>query len=212
MAAVFLVGVLADSAGPAQQALIADLLPEEKRASGFGILRVIFNLAVVIGPLIGGLLAVYNYLLFVRLRRSHQPDHSRDHVILPCRETWKPKVEEGKPQESMGKTFHDYGKVLADSAFTWFLLASALMVLVYVQMNTTLAVYLRDVHGVNERGFSYILSLNAGMVVLFQFPITRRDRKIPPADGDDGRAPCSTRSDSRCTALSAFSCSSCWRW
>ena len=33
---------------------VADLLPEEKRAQGFGILRVAFNVSVTIGPLIGG--------------------------------------------------------------------------------------------------------------------------------------------------------------
>jgi MFS family permease len=47
------------------------------------------------------------------------------------------------------------------------------MVLVYMQMNTTLSVYLRDMHGVSEQGFGYIMSLNAAMVVLFQFTITR---------------------------------------
>jgi len=53
-------------------------------------------------------------------------------------------------------------------------------VLVYIQMNTTLAVFLRDNYGVNEQGFSYILALNAAMVVLFQFPITRRIARYRP--------------------------------
>ncbi len=179
VAAVFLVGLVADAAGPAQQALVADLLPEEKRASGFGILRVIFNLAVVIGPLIGGLLAVYNYLyLFIADAVTSIITAAIMHFSL--RETWSPKVEEGKTQELMVQTFKDYGKVLKIRSYTWFLLASTLMVLVYIQMNTTLAVYLRDFHGVDERGFSYILSLNAGMVVLFQFPITRKIEKYRP--------------------------------
>jgi MFS family permease len=69
---------------------------------------------------------------------------------------------------------------LRDKAFVWFLGASALMVLVYIQMNTTLAVFLRDNYGVNEQGFSYILALNAAMVVLFQFPITRRVTRYRP--------------------------------
>ncbi len=177
--AVLLVGVLADSAGPAQQALVADLLPEEKRASGFGILRVVFNLAVVIGPLIGGLLAASSYMLLF-VSDAVTSLITAGIMAVALKETWKPSQTAGEPQESMGKTFRDYGKVLEDTAFTWFLLASALMVLVYVQMNTTLAVYLRDVHGVDERGFSYILSLNAAMVVLFQFPITRRIEHYRP--------------------------------
>ena len=51
------------------------------------------------------------------------------------------------------------------------------MTLVYQQMYTTLAVYLRDTHAVSEQGFGYIMSLNAGMVVLFQFWISRRISK-----------------------------------
>jgi MFS family permease len=94
-------------------------------------------------------------------------------VYFVLKETHHPKTE-GEAQESMAETFKGYGVALRDTAFIWFLGASALMVLVYMQMNTTLAVYLRDVHGVNEVGFSYILSLNAAMVVLFQFWITRQ--------------------------------------
>lgn len=177
--AALLVGLLADAAGPAQQALVADLLPEEKRASGFGILRVGFNLAVVIGPLIGGLLATQSYLLLF-IADAVTSLITATIVYFALEETWHPRVEEGQAPESIGQTFRDYRKVLRDTAFTWFLIASALMVLVYIQMNTTLAVYLRDVHGVDERGFSYILALNAAMVVLFQFPITRWIEKYRP--------------------------------
>jgi MFS family permease len=80
----------------------------------------------------------------------------------------------------MAQTFGGYRHVLRDTAFVWFLGASVLMVLVYMQMNTTLAVYLRDTHGVSVRYFGYILSLNAGMVVLFQFPIARWISKYRP--------------------------------
>jgi MFS family permease len=58
-----LVGLLADVGGPAYQAAVADILPEGQRAGGFGLLRVVFNLAVVIGPAIGGLLVSRSYLL-----------------------------------------------------------------------------------------------------------------------------------------------------
>jgi len=46
-------------------------------------------------------------------------------------------------------------------------------VLTYMNMNTTLGVYLRDTYNVPESGYGGLLSLNAAMVVLFQFPITR---------------------------------------
>ena len=49
-----------------------------------------------------------------------------------------------------------------------------LMTSVYMQINSTLPVYLRDIHGVPEQSYGFLLSVNAAMVVLFQFWITRR--------------------------------------
>ncbi len=61
-----------------------------------------------------------------------------------------------------------------------FIFANILIGIVYVQMNSTLAVYLRDFHGIAEQQFGYIMSLNAAMVVVMQFGITRRIRSKPP--------------------------------
>jgi MFS family permease len=169
--AAALVGLFANLGGPAQHAMVADLLPEEKRAEGFGILRIAANLAVTIGPAIGGLLASRSYmLLFV----SDAVFSTLTALIVwvALRET-KPPTSAENPTETLAQTFGGYGKVLHDRIFMYFIGASILMVLVYMQMNTTLSVYLRDMHGVSEQGFGYIMSLNAAMVVLFQFTITR---------------------------------------
>jgi MFS family permease len=177
-AVALLVGLLANSGGPARQAMVADLLPDEKRAQGFGILRVMANLAITIGPLIGGLLASRSYmLLFICDAVASLITAGIAYVAL---EESRPADPEDAPQETMARTFGGYLDVVRDGAFLWFLAASALMVLVYMQMNTTLAVYLRDAHGLTTQSFSYILSLNAGMVVLFQFSITRWVTKYRP--------------------------------
>lgn len=173
-----LVGLFANASGPAAQAMVADLLPTKKRAEGFGILRVVINLAITIGPMIGGLLAARSYLaLFIADAISSTI--TAIVVAVAMKET-KPETSEDTAQESMLQTFGGYWKVVQDSAFMLFIVASILMVVVYMQMNSTLPVYLRDVHGISEQGFGYILSLNAGMVVLFQFPITRRLRHLRP--------------------------------
>jgi MFS family permease len=165
------VGTFANIAGPAQQAMVADLVPEKKRAQGFGILRVVANLAVVIGPMIGGLLATRSYLLLF-ICDAISSLITAVIVAIALKET-RPTSPEDAAQETMAQTFKGYLDVVKDGVFVLFLGASILMVIVYMQMNTTLAVYLRDNHGITERGFSYILSLNAAMVVLLQFPVTR---------------------------------------
>jgi len=55
--AIAIVGIFQDIAGPARQAMIADLVPEELRPDAYGIFRIVFNLSVTIGPAIGGFMA-----------------------------------------------------------------------------------------------------------------------------------------------------------
>jgi len=172
------VGVLADTSGPARQAMIADILPEEKRPQGYGIFRVAFNLSVVIGPAIGGILAARSYLLlFITDAVVSLITAALVFRFIP--ET-KPEASPDQPQESVAGSFSGYLRVMRDGAFMLFLGASILMALVYMNMNTTLGVYLRDSHGIPEAGYGWLLSLNAAMVVLFQFPITRRIENAPP--------------------------------
>ncbi len=173
-----IIGLLSDVGAPAREAMVADLLPEKQRADGFGILRVVMNLAVTIGPAVGGLLAAQSYmLLFISDAVTSLITAAIIYFILP--ET-RPTSASTEESESMMTTFAGYGKIMRDGFFMAFIGASILTVIVYSQMNSTLGPYLRDVQGVPEQGFGYILSLNAAMVVLFQFAITRRIAKYPP--------------------------------
>jgi len=173
-----IVGLFGNIGGPAQQAIIADLLPEGKRVEGFGLLRIVANLAVTIGPAIGGILATHSYL-WLFIIDAIASTITAIIVLFVIPET-KPEAPTDKPSESILQTLGGYFKVARDGLFMAFILASILMILVYMQMNTTLPVYLRDVHGVPDQGYGYIISLNAGMVVLFQFWITRRIKRLPP--------------------------------
>ena len=172
------IGLFGNTGGPAQQAMVADLLPEEKRAHGFGIFRVMANLAVTIGPAIGGMLAAKSYLLLF-ICDAVASTITAGIVLLAIRET-KPTSHAGTSEQTMTQTFGGYLEVLRDNTFVLFIGACILMTAVYMQMNTTLSVYLRDVHSVSEQGFGYILSLNAAMVVLFQFAIARKISRYRP--------------------------------
>ncbi len=172
------IGILNNVGGPAQNAMVADILPEEKRQEGFGVLRVVGNLAWIIGPTIGGLLANRSYfLLFVT------------NAVLSCAVAaiFYRFVPETKPQEpaktkeeSVLQTLVGYKIALRDYAFMAFLAASILMMVVYLQAYNTLSVYLRNYHGINPQGYGFLLTSSAITVVLFQFWITRRVKQFPP--------------------------------
>jgi len=173
-------GLVGNIGGPAVNAMMADILPEKQRAQGFSILRVVVNLSVSFGPMIGGLLAGYNFFyLFVA-----------DFVIsmitglivyLKIPET-KPQADENHPEaeQSLWGTLTGYRHILRDTVFLGFLLLTLLTNLVYMQMNSSLSVFLRDLHGISSQKYGYILSLNAIMVVLMQFWITSRITRYKP--------------------------------
>jgi MFS family permease len=175
--AVF-VGLLSDVAGPAQGAMVADLLPEEQRADGYGILRVAANISWIIGPVIGGFLATRSYLLlFILDAISSLITAVIVYRMIP--ET-KPVDAEDKPPETILQTVKGYAVVAADRLFVAFMFASMLMTMAYLQLYSTLSVYLRDVHGLQDSGYGALMSINATAVVVFQFSITRRIRTRPP--------------------------------
>ena len=175
--AVF-VGILTEAGGPARQAMVADLLPEEKRTNGYGIMRVAFNLSAAIGPAIGGLLVRSSYL-YLFLADAIISLITAFLVWRSMPET-KPDGRPGVAEESVASTFQGYGTVLRDRIFILFLMAAILTGFVYMNLNTTLGVFLRDSHGIDEAGYGLLVSLNAAMVVVLQFPITRRIEGYAP--------------------------------
>ena len=173
-----IVGTLSNIGGPAHQAVVADLLPEEKRAEGYGIIRVMFNAAVIIAPATAGLLIARSYML-IFIVDSVISVVAAAIVFFALPET-KPQRPAHVQPESMRQTFAGYGQVFRDIPFVAYVVVSVLATLVYMNMNTTLGVFLHDRHGLAELGYGSLLSINAILVVLFQFWITRRLEKFKP--------------------------------
>ena len=172
------IGLLSDVAGPAHQAMLADILPERQRQEGFGILRVVANMAWIIGPTIGGFVAKQSFLALFIID-----------AVISCivavlfyflvSET-KPQAHPDQQHETIFQTFKGYGVVIRDGAFMAFLVAGMIMGAVYQQMYNSLSVYLRDVHGIEPSGYGFMLTASAIVVILFQFTVTRLVKRRPP--------------------------------
>lgn len=171
-------GLFSDIGHPAQQAMVADLLKGEQRAEGFSLLRIVANLAVTFGPMIGGLLAGISYLLLFIIDAVASTITAV--IVFNAIPETKPAENRERPAESLLETLVGYGRVLKDRLFLAFVFAMILMLTVYTQMYGTLSVFLYRVHDVPAQGFGYLMSMNAAMVVLFQFWITRSIRGFPP--------------------------------
>jgi MFS family permease len=173
-----IVGTLSSIGHPAHEAVVADLLPPEKRAEGYGIIRVIFNLAVIIAPAIAGLLIARSYILLFIVDAVISLVAAA--IVLFALPETKPQTHGRAKPETMKQTFAGYDRVFKDTPFVAFIGVTVIMTLVYMNMNSTLGVFLRDQRGLPEIGYGSLLSINAILVVLFQFWIARRFEKYRP--------------------------------
>lgn len=174
----FVVGLLGEVASPARQAMVADMLPAEQVGEGFGVMRVAGNLAWIVGPTIGGLLAAESYMLLFILDAITSLITAV--IVYKLVLETRPQPSDEQPSQSFLETVAGYRHVAADKMFVAFLITSMLMMIVYQQMYNTLSVYLRDVHGVSAQGYGFMLSIDAATVVLFQFWVTRKVKPYPP--------------------------------
>jgi MFS family permease len=182
-------GLLGSVGGPARGALMTDILPPEKRTEGFGIFRIAFNVSALIGPILGGLIftATGTYvLLFIFDAITSIATAIIVFIKIPeTKPEAKPKVQGEisqiqNQQGSFKDTMQGYFKVLGDGVFMFYVLVVALMSLVYMQLNSTLSVFLLNEYIFPANWFGYLISVNAAIVVLFQGMISRLIRKAPP--------------------------------
>jgi MFS family permease len=163
---------------PAQLAMTADLLGPRKRANGFGIQRVVINSTFALGPLAGG---------FIGPRIGYLPLFVMDAltsyfvalIVFSKLPETQPKKDQNAHSENFAETLAGYRRVLQDGTFVAFILISILTVTAYMQMSTTLSVYLIKFQHMSESFFGMLVMLNALMVVFLQFSISRWASKQP---------------------------------
>lgn len=91
----------------------------------------------------------------------------------------QPDKGSGSSGENFAQTLAGYKRTLQDGIFVAFVLISILTVTVYMQMSTTLSVYLVKFQHMSGSFFGTLVMLNALMVVFLQFSISRWASRQP---------------------------------
>ena len=171
-------GVFGAIGWPAQLAMTADLLGPQKRANGFGIQRVVINSTFALGPLAGGFFGPrIGYLpLFIL---DALTSYFVALIVFSKLPETRPTPGAGTSGKSLFQTLAGYGRVLQDRTFLAFILISILTVSAFMQMSTTLSVYLIKFQDMSETFFGALVMLNALMVVCLQIPITGWVSRLP---------------------------------
>lgn len=158
---------------PAWHAMIADTLSDEQYAEGFGIVRIVDNLAAMIAPAIGGLLASVSYVLLFSLDILSSTI-AAIFVARYLKDTQARTSADKMTKQSMGSIFRGYIVALKDFKLIAVTVLTVLVGLAHFQLLFAFPVFLRDVHSFAPKVYGGLMSLAGAMVILFQFSLTRK--------------------------------------
>ncbi|MFD2680094.1 MDR family MFS transporter [Bacillus seohaeanensis] len=199
-----LAGVFGAFYWPASQAMVADVVDEKDRSSVFAVFYTSINIAVVIGPILGGIFYVhYRFelllvaalicmmlsLLLMKMTRETAPQNQERLLVT-----------EGKKKawhSVITAQFKDYKVIIQDRTFLLFIIAGILVAQTFMQLDLLFPVYIKDTVEqatlfsigdwsltlVGEQIFGFILSENGFLVALLTVVVTKwvtkfRERNI----------------------------------
>lgn len=158
LGAALVLGAIADMYRPASQAMIADVVPPEKRATAFSLLFWAINLGFAAAVALGGLLAEKSFAaLFWADAATTLVFAGLVAALIP----------ETRPQARAGAPAPDALAPYKDAAFAPFLFINFLVVLVFMQFQTALPEAMRRA-GASTAEYGYALALNGLLIVLLQ--------------------------------------------
>ncbi|MBZ0304055.1 MAG: MFS transporter [Anaerolineae bacterium] len=148
-------------------AMVADVVDDvHQRTEAYALIRMAQNLGIAIGPAVGGALIVVSYSLtyyltaFVNVLLA-------GFIIVFLTETLGPQlIESLRPPGG-------YGPLLRDRAFMIFCAIFVLIQMIVALVFGLLSVYAKENFGIPENQYGLIVVINAVMVVLFQYRMTR---------------------------------------
>jgi MFS family permease len=157
-------------------AMMADLIPADKRIDGYSMLRMSNNVGVALGPAIGGFIAASSYTLAFYIAAAGMLAYCAL-MVFGAQETL-PQQDASKPVEK--ERFAGYGRVLRDRPFIFFVIGMIFNQMCAALIWVLLAVYAKQNFQVPESAYGWIPTTNAIMVVLFQVLVTRFTKKYAP--------------------------------
>ncbi|MBN2386149.1 MAG: MFS transporter [Anaerolineales bacterium] len=157
-------------------AMLADMVPPEHRLDAYSLIRMIQNLGIAIGPIVGGILATRSYDLAFYAAATGLASYGLllaffAHETLPV---WD-RLPGQQPQGLGG-----YGTVLRDTPFLTTIGVIAFGWITAVLMWIILPVYANQQFKIPENLYGWIPTTNAVMVVSLQILMTRLTRRFRP--------------------------------
>ncbi|MCW6170462.1 MAG: MFS transporter [Thermoplasmatales archaeon] len=151
---------------PAVQASVADITEVQDRLSGYTIMRIMANLGIAVGPLLGAYLAGYG-LQYIFLISAIATVVEIVMLYLMMRETYFPKLHEPLLKGDLSRAYR------SDKFFIAFIVIGIFLGFFMRQRGSSLTVYSIAIENLPFMYLGYIWALNGFLVVIIQIPILR---------------------------------------
>ena len=163
-------------------AMMADILPPEKRIDGYALFRLSNNLGIAIGPAIGGFIAASSFTLAFYLAAFGMITYCIL-LILFARETLPSKTNMDRDERNLKKAPREklggYLPIIKDYPYISFISSFTLVSMCASLIWVLLPVHATENYAVPMQKYGFIPTTNAIMVVTLQLFITRITKRYP---------------------------------
>jgi MFS family permease len=154
-------------------AMLADMIPSEKRTDAYAINRIANNAAFALGPAIGGFLATRSYDLAFYCAGIGFLSYSVLLFFLARETLNRPTATVSIPSSQT----EGYGRVLQDKSYMAFVAMISLGLIAPTMLWILMPVYAKTNFGIPEALYGWIPTTNALMCVFVQYSVTSITRK-----------------------------------
>ena len=160
-----------------QRAMVADLVEPERRSDAYALLRVMKNIGVATGPSIGSILVAISYTVAFLSSAALMA------IAAAIVVWWIPETlikEDYFDDETSIKVEKElgFGRILRDHRFLVYCSVFSLIPMVYIMPMTLMPVYMKEQYGLAESNFGIMMTVNALMIVLCEFWLTRSVKRF----------------------------------
>ncbi len=173
--ALFVFALVAGALYPANGASMSRICPADLQVKGFALNRLANTLGATIGPAIGGILALRNYRLLFWVDGLTCLAAAAVFALL-----WrKPELELSRAAGEAPQGAPRGRSPWRDGPFLLLMLVTLVWSTVFIQVLTTLPLYMRDVYGLAENRIGTLFAVNTVLIVTLEMILMEKIRRFP---------------------------------
>jgi len=164
---IFLTMTIADTFRPAMFVSLKTYSKLENQTRSLTLVRLAINLGFSFGPFFGGLIIAslsYSGLFWV-------DGVTCISAIILMRVVLKPKKLQQAAEKIEEEVLEETLSVFKDKSYVLFLAVVFIMGFIFLQLFTTMPLYYKEVHSLNEVQIGLLISINGFLIFLFEMPL-----------------------------------------